>query len=499
MQDSTLLLLNRRNSNHHHHHSVETFDMETSEFDNISATNDTGAGAAPEDQGASLPPRTSHASLGMRGRSSSRTKSMDLNLYKSVMPGSSQFYPAGALGVAVVTLLITIIVNRSTYDQAKCPKGPDWFVLATGSNVSNSWCVRKGFCKKELDGGLLPTVMSNGMNASEYLATHEFDCSSDIGGIDYPLFSDAGADSPQFWIFAPGLTITAMFIWFLSGENFMRHQIAGITRRQIKQRKTGSESILNVLKIVALVCGIVGGVCLIGLAWCDVNTCSSHINFSYTFFLAMVLFQVANTVNARIQLKWALSKENRKRQKQMRESKNAATVNNAREKILRLRRKSLLYKYAVSACTFLFFSVSYFIGIPLTNNVGGREGVYCGTYYQPDVGPGKDYQPGVATRKDFTIDCCGQKSPYCYSIMMMRSTNQTLTILSLLLYLLTFWNDFRIDPSAEVEAAVVKASKRLSMILRQPRKSLVALIGTGHSDKVGAPDAEVGLVQEQQA
>lgn len=45
----------------------------------------------------------------------------------------------------------------------------------------------------------------------------------------------------------------------------------------------------------------------------------------------------------------------------------------------------------------------------------------------------------------------------------------------------------------------MKASKRLSMILRQPRKSLVALIGTGHSDKVGAPDAEVGLVQEQQA
>ena len=47
----------------------------------------------------------------------------------------------------------------------------------------------------------------------------------------------------------------------------------------------------------------------------------------------------------------------------------------------------------------------------------------------------------------------------------MRSTTQSLSIIFLLTYLLTFWNDFRIDPSAEVEAIVVKATKRLSMVL----------------------------------
>ena len=39
--------------------------------------------------------------------------------------------------------------------------------------------------------------------------------------MDYhPLFSDAGVDPPQFWIFAPGLTITAIFVLMLVSENF---------------------------------------------------------------------------------------------------------------------------------------------------------------------------------------------------------------------------------------------------------------------------------------
>ena len=66
--------------------------------------------------------------------------------------------------------------------------------------------------------------------------------------------------------------------------------------------------------------------------------------------------------------------------------------------------------------------------------------------------------------KRFAIDCCGQTSTNCYSLNMMRSTTQSLSIISLLTYWLTFWNDFRIDPSAEVEAVVIKATKRLSMV-----------------------------------
>ena len=57
-----------------------------------------------------------------------------------------------------------------------------------------------------------------------------------------------------------------------------------------------------------------------------------------------------------------------------------------------------------------------------------------------------------------------------------------LSIISLLTYLLTFWNDFRIDPSAEVEAVVIKATKRLSMVfgLSKPdgKKKLKAVTNT---------------------
>ena len=65
------------------------------------------------------------------------------------------------------------------------------------------------------------------------------------------------------------------------------------------------------------------------------------------------------------------------------------------------------------------------------------------------------------------------------------------------MYLLTFWNDFRIDPSAEVEAAVVKATKRLSMILRQPRKSLVKLIGGGSDEQSTPSEVDIALVQQE--
>ena len=40
---------------------------------------------------------------------------------------------------------------------------------------------------------------------------------------------------------------------------------------------------------------------------------------------------------------------------------------------------------------------------------------------------------------------------------MLRSTTQSLAIVSLIAYLATLWFDFRIEPSAEVEALVKKS------------------------------------------
>ena len=51
-----------------------------------------------------------------RLRSSSRSRAMDLNLMKSKIPGASQFFPAAALIIAVLTLIITISINRATFN-----------------------------------------------------------------------------------------------------------------------------------------------------------------------------------------------------------------------------------------------------------------------------------------------------------------------------------------------------------------------------------------------
>ena len=381
-----------------------------------------------------------------RGRSNSRTKAMDLNLVKSKIPGASQFFPAAALVLALITLLITIIINRATFNPETCPKGPDFFVLATNANISKSWCVEHKMCEYEIENNLLPTKLANNnMNVSDYLKENPINCLSDIGGIDYPLFSDAGVDPPQFWIFAPGLTITAIFVIMLVGENFLRQQIGSLTRKAVKKDKaTLDHTTFEVLKYVSLVCGLCGGICLIGLSWCTVKNCNSHLIFAFTFFGSMVLFQISNTIASRIQLKWAMSKQN----------KHGSRQSAKREKILRLRRKSLRYKYIVMGFTFLFFCISYLIGIPVTSNLN-EAGKYCNMWWE--IKPNQWI-------KDSTIDCCGQTSTNCYSLNMMRSTTQSLSIISLLTYLLTFWNDFRIDPSAEVEAVVIKATKRLSMV-----------------------------------
>ena len=378
-------------------------------------------------------------------RSSSRSRAMDLNLMKSKIPGASQFFPAAALIIAVLTLIITITINRATFNPKTCPKGPDFFVLATQANASKSYCVKNKMCEYEVEHNLLPTKLSNGMNVTNYLERYPINCLSDIGGIDYPLFSDAGVDPPQFWIFAPGLTITAIFVLMLVSENFLRQQIGSLTRKAIKDKKTRDHSCFEILKWIAVVCGVTGGICLIGLSWCTVKDCSFHLTFAFTFFGTMVAFQISNTMAARIQLKWALSKRNKEDSRQ----------SVKREKILRLRRKSLRYKYLVMGCTFVFFCISYLIGIPVSSNLNS-SGKFCNMWWE--------IKPNVWL-KDSTLDCCGQTSTNCYSINMMRSTTQSLSIIFLLTYLLTFWNDFRIDPSAEVEAIVVKATKRLSMVL----------------------------------
>ena len=105
-----------------------------------------------------------------RGRSNSRTKAMDLNLVKSKIPGASQFFPAAALVLALITLLITIIINRATFNPETCPKGPDFFVLATNANISKSWCVEHKMREYEIENNLLPTKLANNnMNVSDYL------------------------------------------------------------------------------------------------------------------------------------------------------------------------------------------------------------------------------------------------------------------------------------------------------------------------------------------
>ena len=63
-------------------------------------------------------------------------------------------------------------------------------------------------CEYEIENNLLPTKLANNnMNVSDYLKENPINCLSDIGGIDYPLFSDAGVDPPQFWIFALALPL----------------------------------------------------------------------------------------------------------------------------------------------------------------------------------------------------------------------------------------------------------------------------------------------------
>ena len=91
-----------------------------------------------------------------RVRSSSRSRAMDLNLMKSRIPGASQFFPAAALIIAILTLIVTIIINRATFNPKTCPKGPDFFVLATQANVSKSYCVQNKMCEYEVEHNLLP-------------------------------------------------------------------------------------------------------------------------------------------------------------------------------------------------------------------------------------------------------------------------------------------------------------------------------------------------------
>ena len=237
----------------------------------------------------------------------------------------------------------------------------------------------------------------------------------------------------------------SIFVLMLVSENFLRQQIGSLTRKAIKDKNTADHLCFEILKWISVVCGVTGGICLIGLSWCTVKDCSFHLEFAFTFFGTMVAFQISNTVAARIQLKWSLSKRNKEDSRQ----------SVKRRKILRLRRKSLRYKYLVMGCTFVFFCISYLIGIPVSSNLNS-SGKYCNMWWE--------IKPNVWL-KDSTIDCCGQTSTNCYSINMMRSTTQSLSIIFLLTYLLTFWNDFRIDPSAEVEAIVFKATKRLSMAL----------------------------------
>ena len=98
---------------------------------------------------------------------------------------------------------------------------------------------------------------------------------------------------------------------------------------------------------------------------------------------------------------------------------------------------------------------------------------------------------------DYTIDCCGQRDG-CESKYMLRSTTQSLAILSLIAYLATLWFDFRIEPSAEVEALVKKSlgfkSKFKSAAKAVLAANRMATITTSMKAAATAENPEVAVV-----
>jgi hypothetical protein len=425
---------------------------------------DTELGIAPTST-ADVEPDVYDDELPTLTRKKSASVFEELKVVRSRCPGASQVYPAAALILASFTLVLSIIINRSTYDASACPKGTDFFVLASSRNLSKIGCFSEGLCKTELDKGL-PTRMSNGQNASAWLASNTLDCQSDIGGLYYPFFSDVGADPPQYWVFAIGLLLSSVAIVTLVMENYLRQDLSGDSffakQREVRQvcHCLEERPVFIFLKTLAAFTGIAGAICLVGLSWCSTKSCPPHGTFALLFFSFMVVFQVSNTIIARWQLKWS----------ELAHANESARNSEKRRKMIVLRKNSLKYKYVVMGVTLIFFIVYRFIGLNLMNMLD-TTGKWCGIWWEEKEGSG-------VYLKDLTLDCCGQVSQACLDRGTLTACSQTITILSLLSYLLTFWNDFRIDPSAEVEAIIAKAGKRmsvkvkrLSMVLRLPNSN----------------------------
>ena len=114
-----------------------------------------------------------------------------------------------------------------------------------------------------------------------------------------------------------------------------------------------------------------------------------------------------------------------------------------------------------------------------------------------DPGRGVALPDNSSWTADYTIDCCGQRDG-CESKYMLRSTTQSLTVISLIAYLATLWFDFRIEPSAEVEALVKKSlgfkSKFKSAAKAVLAANRMATITTGMKAAAKAENPEVVVV-----
>ena len=114
---------------------------------------DTELGIAPTST-ADVEPDVYDDELPTLTRKKSASVFEELKVVRSRCPGASQVYPAAALILASFTLVLSIIINRSTYNASACPKGTDFFVLASSRNLSEIGCFSEGLCKTELDKGL---------------------------------------------------------------------------------------------------------------------------------------------------------------------------------------------------------------------------------------------------------------------------------------------------------------------------------------------------------